>query len=322
MGQKTEDRLRLCKANDVEKLSSDEMKLWLQRRGGRVPDGDVTSDADRKKMVRLIRNRMRVTTPCFKAKAPPKRPKKGRNTGFIRRNAAKPVVAVAVKPIVAVHSQSLSMCSPPRNDFNNASMEPMMGTPPSDRRRGLCAYSATPSRTHRNDYEAKEPETPQIPRFAMAPPQTPQIAQNFTSNSFRTPKFGTPKCSSVMETPSLMHSIAGYMTMALVGLTYAMGLVLYVLKWGAELRGTLKPLHKRLGFMALLMGYATILMGMTEKANGMEGLTLQFTQVIVGLVVSAAVCVSFSVMKFVDKKDGGDFKYTPIIEEDSLVHLM
>jgi len=206
-------------------------KLWLQRRGGRVPDGDVTSDADRKKMSRLIRNRMRVTTPCFKAKAPPKRPKKGRNTGFIRRNAraTKPVVAVAVavkpiRPIVAVvpmhsvmdsaslgrHSQSVSvsMNSPPRNDFNagNASMEPMMGTPPSDR--ALCAYSATPSRNHRNDYEAKEPETPQIPRFAMAPPQTPQIAQNFTSNSFRTPKFGTPKCSSVMETPSLMPMLS------------------------------------------------------------------------------------------------------------------
>merc|ERR1712013_179817 len=180
---------------------------------------------------RLIRNRMRVTTPCFKAKAPPKRPKKGRNTGFIRRNArpTRPVVAVAVavkpiRPIVAVvpmhsvtdsaslgrHSQSLSvsMNSPPRNDFNNASMEPMMGTPPSDRRRALCAYSATPSRNHRNDYEAKEPETPQIPRFAMAPPQTPQIAQNFTSNSFRTPKFGTPKCSSVMETPSLMPMLS------------------------------------------------------------------------------------------------------------------
>merc|ERR1712013_751228 len=97
------------------------------------------------------------------------------------------------------HSQSLSlsvsMNSPPRNDFNNASMEPMMGTPPSDRRRALCAYSATPSRTHRNDYEAK-------------PPQTPQIAQNFTSNSFRAPKFGTPKCSSVMETPSLMPMLS------------------------------------------------------------------------------------------------------------------
>jgi len=119
-----------------------------------------------------------------------------------------------------------------------------------------------------------------------------------------------------------MHSIAGYMTMALVGLVYAMGLVLYVLKWGAELRGSLKPLHKRMGFMALLMGYATILMGMTEKANGMEGLTLQFTQVIVGLIVGAAVCVSCAVLKFVDKKDGGDFKYTPIIEEDALVHLM
>ena len=52
-----------------------------------------------------------------------------------------------------------------------------------------------------------------------------------------------------------MHSIAGYMTMAMVGLAYAMGFVLYVLGYGGELRGTLKPLHKRLGMFSLMMGY-------------------------------------------------------------------
>jgi len=108
-----------------------------------------------------------------------------------------------------------------------------------------------------------------------------------------------------------MHSIAGYMTMSMVGLAYAMGFVLYVVGYGGELRGTLKPLHKRLGLMSLLMGFTTLLMGMTEKANGSTEGTLVLTQVTVGLVVLSAVSVSFAVVKFVDKKDA-EHKYEKI----------
>merc|ERR1712013_666204 len=104
--QKSEDRLRLCNANNVEDLSADEMKIWLTRRGGRVPDGDVTSEGDRQKMARQIRNRMRVTTPCFKAKAPPKRPQKGKSSRFIRRNANSAVPA----PVI--------IGSPPRKNYS------------------------------------------------------------------------------------------------------------------------------------------------------------------------------------------------------------
>jgi len=100
-----------------------------------------------------------------------------------------------------------------------------------------------------------------------------------------------------------MHSIAGYMTMAFVGLNYAMAFVLYVLKMGGSWRGTLKPLHKRLGLLSLLMGYGTILMGMTEKANGSVGGTLVLTQVTVGLIVLTTLSVTFSIAKFVDKKE-------------------
>merc|ERR1712087_84652 len=110
-----------------------------------------------------------------------------------------------------------------------------------------------------------------------------------------------------------MHSIAGYITISMVGVAYAMGFVMYVLGYGGDLRGTLKPLHKRLGMMSLLMGFATILMGMTEKANGSTEGTLVLTQVTVGLVVLSMVSVSFAVMKFVDKKDA-EHKYEKIPE--------
>mmetsp|Transcript_56501 Transcript_56501/g.50834 ORF Transcript_56501/g.50834 Transcript_56501/m.50834 type:complete len:251 (-) Transcript_56501:242-994(-) len=119
-----------------------------------------------------------------------------------------------------------------------------------------------------------------------------------------------------------MHSIAGYMTMSLVGLTYLMGFVLYVLKFGGTLRGDLKPFHKRLGFLSLLMGYATILMGMTEKANSLTGNSLVFAQVIVGLTIGVALSISFSIVKFVDKKQA-DFKYAAIPDDvDTTVQLM
>merc|ERR1711971_679189 len=103
--QKMEDRIRLCKAADVANLSCEEMKLWLKRNGGRVPDAAAgTSNSgndrsDRRRMARLIRTQMRVTTPFFKAKAAPKRPKKGKSLGFIRR---KPAAAAPLRAVVNV----------------------------------------------------------------------------------------------------------------------------------------------------------------------------------------------------------------------------
>eukprot|EP00484_Ammonia_sp_Unknown_P021763 CAMPEP_0197027966 /NCGR_PEP_ID=MMETSP1384-20130603/7806_1 /TAXON_ID=29189 /ORGANISM="Ammonia sp." /LENGTH=245 /DNA_ID=CAMNT_0042456901 /DNA_START=110 /DNA_END=843 /DNA_ORIENTATION=+ len=113
-----------------------------------------------------------------------------------------------------------------------------------------------------------------------------------------------------------MHSISGYITMALVGLTYMMGFTLYVLKIGGSLRGELKPLHKRLGMVSMFMGYATMLMGMTEKANGLTDYGLVFAQVIVGLIIGTTLAVTFSIVKFVDKKEYDfEFKYTSIGDE-------
>jgi len=121
-------------------------------------------------------------------------------------------------------------------------------------------------------------------------------------------------CHMVLSDTGLansMHSIVGYITIALVLLTYVMGFTLYVLKFGGSLRGTLKPLHKRLGFISWMLGLVTLMMGMTEKANGSTGATLVLTQVVVGLVVFTAVFVSFAVVKFEDKKDE-EIKYTSI----------
>merc|ERR1719320_1181859 len=81
--QKQEDRVRLVTVQTVSKLSCAEMKLWLQRNGGRVPEG--SSDADRKNMERTIRNQMRVITPVVKRKRAPKRPKKAKSAGHIQR---------------------------------------------------------------------------------------------------------------------------------------------------------------------------------------------------------------------------------------------
>eukprot|EP01084_Bolivina_argentea_P206317 352287_1 len=107
-----------------------------------------------------------------------------------------------------------------------------------------------------------------------------------------------------------MHSIAGYLTIAMVGLTYLMGFYLYAMKCGGTLRGELKPFHKRLGMMSLFMGFATMLMGWTENAvfGGLKGHHIVFPQVIVGLLIGTAVSVGFSIIKFVDKKDK-DYSY-------------
>jgi len=85
--QKEEDRVRLCKLQDVSKLSSAEMKLWLQRNGGRAPPGS----GNRRSMSRAIRNHMRVITPCFVKKVAHQRPKKRgvKRSGLAGRDAVR-----------------------------------------------------------------------------------------------------------------------------------------------------------------------------------------------------------------------------------------
>jgi len=122
-------------------------------------------------------------------------------------------------------------------------------------------------------------------------------------------------CHTVLSDTGLAnsaHSIVGYITIALVGITYLMGFLLYVVKLGGELRGTLKPLHKRLGYVSWMMGFVALLMGLSEKTYGnVSGSTLVLIQVITGLIIFTAVFVSFAIIKFEDKKEGVA-KYKPI----------
>jgi len=130
--QKQEDRVRLCTLQTVSKLSCAEMKLWLQRNGGRVPDG--SSDADKKNMERAIRNQMRVITPVVKRKRAPKRPKKAKSAGHIQRAHCE-------------EKKSRVRTPPPDQDSNNRVMEP--SSPPTSEVRIAQAALGSPIRSGR-----------------------------------------------------------------------------------------------------------------------------------------------------------------------------
>ena len=85
---------------------------------------------------------------------------------------------------------------------------------------------------------------------------------------------------------------------------------MYVLKLGGSLRGTLKPLHKRLGLLTILMGMATISVGVQEKADkgGLSGNALQLTYAIGILVYATLGGTVFTIAKFEDKADGKQAK--------------
>ena len=80
---------------------------------------------------------------------------------------------------------------------------------------------------------------------------------------------------------------------------------MYVLKLGGTLRGTLKPLHKRLGLLTILMGLATISIGVQEKADkgSLTGTALEMTYAIGILVYATIGGTVFTIAKFSDKAD-------------------
>jgi len=70
LAQKEEDRVRLCQLEDVDTLSASEMKLWLARNAGRVPNESPAAVANtstrRQRMLRRIRNQMQERTPQWR----------------------------------------------------------------------------------------------------------------------------------------------------------------------------------------------------------------------------------------------------------------
>ena len=95
---------------------------------------------------------------------------------------------------------------------------------------------------------------------------------------------------------------------------------MYVLKLGGSLRATLKPFHKRLGFFCMMMGFATICIGVQEKADkgSLSGWALSLTYGIGILVYLALACVVFAIAKFSDKADVSTVDYSPIKHNDRL----
>ena len=80
---------------------------------------------------------------------------------------------------------------------------------------------------------------------------------------------------------------------------------MYICKLGGALRGTLKPLHKRLGLLCILMGFTTICIGVQEKADksALEGTALQMTYAIGVFVYASLGGIVFTLAKFSDKAD-------------------
>lgn len=112
-----------------------------------------------------------------------------------------------------------------------------------------------------------------------------------------------------------VHGILGLITLILLVLNYFGGFFMYVLKLGGALRGSLKPLHKRMGLFCIMLGLATLCLGVQEKQDksGLDyttraGALANAIGIIVILSLGAAV---FSVAKFVDKKPV-EAQYKPI----------
>ena len=97
-----------------------------------------------------------------------------------------------------------------------------------------------------------------------------------------------------------IHSIAGYLTLGTLALVYLAGLIFYGLGCGSDaVKKAVKPYHKRLGAVALLFGYGTILLGLMETLD--KDKQLGIGQLIAGFIFVTLLGVVFSLFKFADK---------------------
>eukprot|EP01084_Bolivina_argentea_P116920 207672_1 len=86
-----------------------------------------------------------------------------------------------------------------------------------------------------------------------------------------------------------VHALCGYVVFGCLCLEYCVGFILYVLKLGGALRGSLKPLHKRFGFYTMIFGLATVCMGIVSHTKDHEPakniITMQFAAILIGFVM-------------------------------------
>jgi len=108
-----------------------------------------------------------------------------------------------------------------------------------------------------------------------------------------------------------LHSAVGVTTLGFYFINLSLAIILYVMGCGGSLRGSLKPLHKRLGFLTILCGYSTICIGLMEDSLTKFGDARRLSYAIgIGVYLTAAGVI-FSICNFIEKKDV-NADYTPI----------
>eukprot|EP00483_Globobulimina_turgida_P001114 UN01116 len=97
-----------------------------------------------------------------------------------------------------------------------------------------------------------------------------------------------------------VHAVVGYAALTLLVLNFLGGFTMYVAGQGGKMRGTLKPLHKRAGFFALLAGMTNILIGLMYKqaANQYNPDTRKAMNRIAGVLIFAMFNIYCCVGKF------------------------
>eukprot|EP01084_Bolivina_argentea_P217561 369343_1 len=102
-----------------------------------------------------------------------------------------------------------------------------------------------------------------------------------------------------------VHAVIGYGAITLLVFNFLAGFTMYVLGYGGKMRGTLKPLHKRAGFFALLAGMTNVIVGLMYKqaANRYNQDTRKAMNRIAGVLIFAMFNIYCCVGKFADKKD-------------------
>ena len=95
-----------------------------------------------------------------------------------------------------------------------------------------------------------------------------------------------------------------------------MGVILYALKLFKNYAGTLKPLHKRLGFFAFLFGLNTMINGLQDSGCAKENYSIypQIITIFISIIFMGAI---MSIVKFTDKSDGINEIGSKFLAEDS-----
>jgi len=116
-------------------------------------------------------------------------------------------------------------------------------------------------------------------------------------------------CHNNLSTTGSFHTVhgcIGLVVVILLALQYFGGFILYGIQLAAPAyRGSLKPLHKRLGFAIVLLGVANITLGIFEQElkKNLKGSIHQLSNAIGVICAVTFVAIIFSIAKFVDKRD-------------------